>query len=197
MLRFMNVFAIIIVLVAGCVFSVHGAKDDCENIDGEGAKPIKGLAKKAMPFKTITTKSSKKTNAKALPTSPSLAEARQNRTLVDSTRKIRKMSGLAGAARLIPTTPPSVRVSAPETKSSSAAFTFRAASAHIPSAHSSMSSPVTTTSNLRDTSACQMRRTRPNVDTAAAAISSLTSMARKSTHPRNSKAPMAERMLTR
>lgn len=45
MLRIINVLAVIVVLVAGLVFSGHAAKDDCENIDGKGAKPIKEVGK--------------------------------------------------------------------------------------------------------------------------------------------------------
>lgn len=44
-MKFTNIFALIVMLIAGCVFSVYAAKDDCENLDGKGAKPVKEVGK--------------------------------------------------------------------------------------------------------------------------------------------------------
>ena len=38
-------FAFIMILLVGLTFNVHAAKEDCTNIDGDGAKPIKEVAK--------------------------------------------------------------------------------------------------------------------------------------------------------
>lgn len=44
-MKFANIYALIVMLVIGLAFSTYAAKDDCENIDGDGAKPIKEVAK--------------------------------------------------------------------------------------------------------------------------------------------------------
>jgi hypothetical protein len=44
-MKFLNVCALIIMLIAGLAFSVYAGKDDCENIDGDGAKPIEEVGK--------------------------------------------------------------------------------------------------------------------------------------------------------
>ena len=44
-LKFANMCALIAMLIVGLTFSVYAAKDDCENLDGDGAKPIKEVGK--------------------------------------------------------------------------------------------------------------------------------------------------------
>ena len=44
-MKFANICTLIVMLVVGLAFSVSAAKDDCENIDGDGAKPIKEVNK--------------------------------------------------------------------------------------------------------------------------------------------------------
>lgn len=46
-MKFANIYALIAMLIVGLAFSVYAAKDDCENIDGDGAKPIKEVGKEA------------------------------------------------------------------------------------------------------------------------------------------------------
>ena len=44
-MKFANMCALIAMLIVGLTFSVYAAKVDCENIDGDGAKPIKEVGK--------------------------------------------------------------------------------------------------------------------------------------------------------
>ena len=44
-MKFINVYALIVMLIAGIVFSAYAAKDDCENLDGKGAKPVEEVGK--------------------------------------------------------------------------------------------------------------------------------------------------------
>ena len=44
-MKILNVCALILMLTIGIAFSVHAGKADCENIDGDGAKPIKEVGK--------------------------------------------------------------------------------------------------------------------------------------------------------
>ena len=46
-MKFANICTLIVMLVIGLAFSVYAAKVDCENIDGDGAKPIKEVGKEA------------------------------------------------------------------------------------------------------------------------------------------------------
>jgi hypothetical protein len=43
-LKFINIFALGILLIVGLVFSVYADKSDCTNLDGDGAKPITKVA---------------------------------------------------------------------------------------------------------------------------------------------------------
>ena len=44
-MKLTNISVLIVMLIAAIAFSVHAAKDDCENIDGDGPKPIKEVGK--------------------------------------------------------------------------------------------------------------------------------------------------------
>ena len=44
-MKTLNICALIVLLTVGLAFSVYAGKDDCENIDGDGAKPIKEVGK--------------------------------------------------------------------------------------------------------------------------------------------------------
>ena len=44
-MKFANISVLIAMLIVGLAFSVYAAKDDCENLDGDGAKPIKEVGK--------------------------------------------------------------------------------------------------------------------------------------------------------
>ena len=46
-MKFANISVFIAMLIVGLAFSVYAAKDDCENLDGDGAKPIKEVGKEA------------------------------------------------------------------------------------------------------------------------------------------------------
>ncbi len=39
-MKIINVCTLILALLFGCVLSLHAAKSDCENLDGDGAKPV-------------------------------------------------------------------------------------------------------------------------------------------------------------
>ena len=44
-MKTLNVCSLILMLTLGFAFSVHAGKADCENLDGDGAKPVKEVAK--------------------------------------------------------------------------------------------------------------------------------------------------------
>ncbi|MDE0086061.1 MAG: NPCBM/NEW2 domain-containing protein [Candidatus Poribacteria bacterium] len=44
-MKLINLFPLSILLIVGLVFSVYAGKSDCTNLDGDGAKPIKEVAK--------------------------------------------------------------------------------------------------------------------------------------------------------
>ncbi len=44
-MKILNIFATVIMLTVGLAFSVHAGKADCENLDGDGAKPVKEVGK--------------------------------------------------------------------------------------------------------------------------------------------------------
>ena len=63
-------FTFVIVLIIGVAFNVYAGKDDCTNIDGDGAVPISEVIVKISTQPMITMKSLKRTTVKVLSISP-------------------------------------------------------------------------------------------------------------------------------
>ena len=96
-MKFLNVCALIIMLTVGLAFSVHAGKADCENIDGDGAKPVKEVGKEGdAKSRTIMMRLSKKMTGRVSLISPLLAVANPNRINADLTQRTQKPNGQAG-----------------------------------------------------------------------------------------------------